>query len=71
MIRYVTLEEFKKTGVISKSDLKEYVSVSYESYITSPELLYEKDKVLYDFFDKRWLVNKSEGKNVSVYRRYT
>lgn len=46
MIRYVTLEEFKKTGVISKSDLKEYVSVSYESYITSPELLYEKDKVL-------------------------
>ena len=62
MIRYVTLEEFKKTGVISKSDLKEYVSVSYESYITSPELLYEKVKVLYDFFDKRWLVNKSEGR---------
>lgn len=62
MIRYVTLEEFKKTGVISKSDLKEYVNVSYEYCITNPELLYEKDKVLYDFFDKRGLVNKSEGR---------
>ena len=62
MIRYVTPEESKKTGDISKSDLKEQVRVSYEYCITNPELLYEKDKVLYDFFDKGGLVNKSEGR---------
>ena len=54
---YVPLETFKKTGMIDINDLKEYVSVGYECYIMNPQLLYDKDKMLYDFFDKRGLVN--------------
>lgn len=56
---YLTPEEFEKQGgVIRSRDLKEYVSVGYQTYITNPQLLYEKDQMLYDYFEKVGLVNE-------------
>lgn len=48
---YISKEQFEngKTD-IRPQDLKEYPSVGYQTFITNPELLYIKDKKLFDFF---------------------
>lgn len=51
---YLSLKEFNKKG-LNYNDLKEYVSVGYQTFITDPILLERKDKMLYDYFIKRGL----------------
>lgn len=55
---YMTPDEYAKFKVIKSKDLKEYMSVGYETYIFNPDLLYEKDKMLYDFLERRGFKNE-------------
>ncbi|MCD7948958.1 MAG: hypothetical protein LUG12_01680 [Erysipelotrichaceae bacterium] len=41
------------------SDLEEYVSVGFETFVINPKLLYTKDRELYDFIEKGGLTNES------------
>ena len=53
---YITKEEFVKNDyTFNKEDLVEYISVGYETFVTKPYLLYSKDKMLYDYFNKKGL----------------
>ena len=52
---YITYEDFKNRGTIDLSDLTEYVSVGYKAYIVNPQQLYNKDKTLYDYFEREGL----------------
>lgn len=53
---YITKEEFIKNDyTFNKEDLVEYISVGYETFVTKPYLLYSKDKMLYDYFNKKGL----------------
>lgn len=52
---YVQTGDFK--GKLEPSDLKEYISIGYQIYISNPSLLENKDKKLYDYFVKRGLSN--------------
>ena len=47
-----------KIDPIDYTDLEEYVSVGYETFVSNPQLLYDKDKELYDFFKKGGLFNE-------------
>lgn len=48
---YITKEEFKKNGsTLYNNMLVEYVSVGYETFVTNPQLLYDKDIMLYNYF---------------------
>lgn len=47
-----------KIDPIDYTDLEEYVSVGYETFVSNPQLLYDKDKELYDFFKKDGLFNE-------------
>lgn len=58
---YLKIEEFKKQGHILYSDLVEYISVGYETYISNPQILYEKDKMLYDWFEQEGLYHEIRG----------
>ena len=57
---YLTPDDYRKKGFIESSDLREYVSVGYQTYITDPQLLYDKDRMLYDYFEKVGLVNEEK-----------
>ncbi len=53
---YITKEEFiRNNHTFSKSELIEYISVGYETFITNPRLLFEKDRVLYNYLVKKGL----------------
>lgn len=52
---YLTYEDFEKKGTIDLSDLTEYVSVGYKTYIVDPQGLYTRDKTLYDYFESEGL----------------
>lgn len=48
---YITKEEFKKNGsALYNNMLVEYISVGYETFVTNPQLLYDKDIMLYNYF---------------------
>lgn len=47
-----------KIGAFDYRKLEEYVSVGYETFVSDPQLLYDKDKELYDFFKKGGLFNE-------------
>ena len=49
-----------KIGAFDYRKLEEYVSVGYETFVSDPQLLYDKDKELYDFFKKGGLFNEIE-----------
>lgn len=52
-----------KVESIDYTKLEEYVSVGYETFVSNPQLLYDKDKELYDFFKKGGLFNEvTKGK---------
>lgn len=56
---YITKEEFIKNNyTFSKSDLTEYISVCYETFVTNPRLLYKKDRVLYNYLVEKGLNNQ-------------
>ena len=50
--------EHLKVESIDYTKLEEYVSVGYETFVSNPQLLYDKDKELYDFFKKGGLFNE-------------
>ena len=50
---YIKKENF--AGKIKPKELKEYISVGYQTFVTNPSLLENKDKRLYDYFVKRGL----------------
>lgn len=53
---YITKEAFIKSNyTLSEIDLHEYISVGYETFIANPKLLYEKDRMLYNYFVKKGL----------------
>lgn len=55
--------EHLKIGAFDYRKLEEYVSVGYETFVSNPQLLYDKDKELYDFFKKGGLFNEvTKGK---------
>lgn len=53
---YVTKEKFVEKGEqLELSDLREFLSVGYQTFVSSPQLLYDKNKELFDFFSKGWV----------------
>lgn len=53
---YITKEDFIRNNyTFAKSDLIEYISVGYETFVTNPRLLFEKDRVLYNYLMQRGL----------------
>lgn len=55
---YIKTDDFvNKRLKINYTDLEEYVSVGYETFVTDPQLLHDKDKRLYDFIKKGGLCN--------------
>ena len=55
---YITKEEFIKDRSLLKFDkMEEYVSVGYETFVSNPDLLYNKDIELYNFFKEGGLSN--------------
>jgi hypothetical protein len=60
---YVTKEDFLQRGcVLDAKELVEYISVGYETFTTNPELLYSKDRELYNYFSKIGMVKNYEKK---------
>lgn len=50
---YIKTKDFIDNGLELKyTHMEEYISVGYETFVTNPQLLYNKDKRLYDFFAK-------------------
>lgn len=50
---YIKTQDFIDNGLKLKyTHMEEYISVGYETFVTNPQLLYNKDKMLYDFFAK-------------------
>lgn len=48
---YITKEEFiKDKSLLNFDKMEEYVSVGYETFVSNPDLLYNKDIELYNFF---------------------
>lgn len=50
---YIKKDNFN--GNIKPKELREYISVGYQTFVTNPSLLVTKDKRLYDYFVKRGL----------------
>lgn len=48
---YIKTTDFINNGIKLKyTDIEEYISVGYETFVTNPQLLYNTDRRLYDFF---------------------
>lgn len=60
---YINYDDFIKSGnKLELSDLKEYVSVGYETYIVDPVMLYQYDEMLYDYFEREGIINATKNK---------
>lgn len=57
---YITVDDFENLKVLDFSDLKEFGSVGYEYFIMQPNILYNTNIELYDFFNKRGLLNEKK-----------
>lgn len=56
---YITTEDFKNKKIkLQYTCLEEYISVGYETFVTNPQLLYNKDRKLYDFFVNGGIYNE-------------
>lgn len=55
---YIKTTDFINNDIKLKyTDIEEYISVGYETFVTNPQLLYNKDRKLYDFFAKGAIYN--------------
>lgn len=50
---YIEKDKFK--GVFKPHQLREYISVGYQTYLVNPQFLETRDKSLYDYFERRGL----------------